>query len=210
MKKFLVLVSMGVFLTSCATVVSGSKQSISITSNVEGASISLINMSSNKETPLGKTPFIGNAPRYKSAKLVIKKEGFKTAEILLGSETNWVFLAGAMSPYSGLSSTSTDFSTGAIYKYAPASYMANLEPAGSASNLKKFQKESSIRIFALLNYDRLCNDIAFGKGKYLDSVNDFYGAKDDAAKLNVLSFVKEAQVKSESVPDFAQRLSQRI
>ena len=208
MKKFLVLAVMGVFMTGCATLISGSKQSISISANVDGADVSIVDIKENKETYLGKTPYIGEAPRLKQAKIVVKKEGYKTAEILLESDTNMAFLVNIFC--SGVFGTSTDFSSGAIYKYAPGSYMANLAPGKKTADIKKFNKESSMRIFALLNYDRICGDLAVGNGQYLDSIYALYGAKDELSKKDILGFVRKTQNESASTPEFAQRLSERM
>ena len=208
MKKFIALLFAGVLMSGCATILDGRSQVLTVSSNVDGAEVILVT-SSGSETVIGKTPYVGPVKRIKNGKLAVKKDGFKTIEIALTTDTNPYAFANLLSIYFSTTGTSTDYSTGALYKYAPESYMANLEPKTVASK-QQFQKESSMRIFALLNYDRICGDIAFGKGEYLNSIYEMYGAKNDADRSNILSFVKNVQANADSIPVFANALASRI
>jgi hypothetical protein len=208
MKKLLALVSMGILLSGCASIISGKTQVITVTSNTEGAEVSIVNLDNNQVFILGNTPFTGASPRISKAKLVVKKEGFKTAEIALSSETNMVFLVNILS--SGVFGTSTDYSTGALYKYSPNAFLANLEPNRSALEIEKFRKESAVRVFAVMNYDCLSSDLAQGKGEYLNSLYELYNAKTTIQKNNVCSFAREAHAQSSSVTDFASVLVSKI
>lgn len=192
----------------CATMISGSSQVISVNSNINDADVTLVDLQNNKEISLGKTPFCGAVPRLKMAKLIVKKDGYKPAEIALGSDANLMFLVNVFNPF-GLCGTTTDYSNGSVYQYSPSNFMADLAP-GKAVKSGRFVKESRMRQFALLNYDRISDDLAAGRGQYLDSIYDLCGAKTPSSKCEILGFVSEAHKASRSIPEFANAMAARM
>jgi hypothetical protein len=210
MKKILALISLGIFLSGCATLISGKTQAMTLNSSVEGVEMSIVDLDENRLVYLGKTPMVANVPRLKNAKLIAKKEGFRTSELVIRTETNMFYLLNILGVYFSTSSTSTDYSSGALYKYSPNSYYANLEPAGGAQEIEKFRKESAVRVFVLMNYDRLGTDIAQGKGEYLNSLYELYNAKTEAQKNFVRDNAKTTHSTAASAPEFANVLGSKI
>lgn len=209
MKKiaFLSCIAFALAFAGCASIVNGSTQIITVSSNVEGADIVLVDLEKNTEVSIGKTPFTGPIQRLKNGKLIVKKDGSKPVEVVLTSEVNPLIVGNILC--GGTLGTSTDYGTGALWRYSPASYMANLAP-GKAGLTERFQKESKMRHFALLNYDRISDDLASGKGQYLDSICDLYGANTSESKREVVSFVAETHKSSVSIPEFANRMAARM
>lgn len=209
MRNLLLLMISALFFVSCATIISGSDQMIKVDSNIEGAKITIIKSDekdeSKKTIDVGKTPFNGKVPRITNAILQVEKAGYKTQKINMNTETNMVFLLNIL--IGGTTGTSTDYSTGALFKYAPGSYMANLEPAGNADiNMKNFKKESLIRIFSIVNFDKLNKEIATGKGKYLNTLYELYGANTKTDKDQKLTRMRDALMKSYTIPGFAEMM----
>jgi uncharacterized protein YceK len=204
MKKFFVMALLVALVPGCASIISGSKQNISVNSNVAGADVILHDLEKKTDEKLGVTPFTGLAPRVKSAKLIVKKDGYKPVEVLMATEVEGVFWANIFC--GGTTGSSTDFSTGAMWKYSPNSYMANLEPGSKGAQLEQFKKESPVRVFAVMNYDRLSSNISTGKGEYLDSLYVLVGAKTQNDKAKAFVKIQNAQSKAVSIPDFADRL----
>lgn len=78
MKKIcgLAVVAMALFLSSCATLVNGSKQTVSLNSEPNGATVILVNKK-GLETQIGTTPTVQAIPR-KTKFIKFKAEGFQT------------------------------------------------------------------------------------------------------------------------------------
>ena len=110
-------------LTSCATILRGSSQSIAINSNVDGASISL------NGAPLGKTPFVGVVPRSKNNVLRISKSGYKTRTVILNTQVESVFWVNLLS--GGPLGSTTDYASGSMWQIAPSTYNVDLAPSGN-------------------------------------------------------------------------------
>ena len=206
--KLVAIFAISMMSFGCATIMSGSKQTITVKSNVQDAEISIINLEKketdkDREILVGKTPFIGEVPRLSKGKLVVKKSGYKTVEVEMKTQTNMVFLGNILT--GGTTGTSTDFSSGAIRKYAPNEFLANLEPL-STLELENFKKESALRVFAVMNFDRIGSDISAGKGEYLEALYSLMKITSAKDKETALIYIKESYTNSDSIPDFAQAL----
>lgn len=205
MKKFFLLATFTIFLTSCATLFTGTKQHISIHSNVNGADVFL------NDRLIGRTPLQVEIKKQKNAVIKIKKDGYETRELKLITNYPTEFWLNVCAIYFFPFSSSTDSSSGAIYEYVPNSYYINLDvELKNAAESEKIKKQKQLRYFVIMNFDRVNRDISLGKGDYLDSIYEIYGAKNDSDKIKVLHYLKEAQTKSESIPDFANTISSKL
>lgn len=115
-----------VCLSGCATIVSGSTQSIKIDSNPSGALVYVADV----KTP-GQRSQIGVTPAKVSVKttgiiITVEKEGYSSTTVSLHQKMNpWVW--GDIALTSPLS-TSIDTSTGASKEYDPTEYNVELVP----------------------------------------------------------------------------------
>lgn len=127
MKK--TILSLGVLctlmLTSCATIVSGSKQNISFNSTPSNASIFI------NEVEVGKTPFQTKLERKKEHSVVIKLDGYKPYETKLTKKFNTWYLGNII--FGGLIGLVVDPITGAIYELSPDQVNAQLQE-GTVAN----------------------------------------------------------------------------
>ena len=123
--SLLVLSSMMLFFASCSSVVNGTKQMVSIDSNVKGAEVNVDGHN------VGKTPFSGKIKRGSDTMVTIKKEGYAIKTIMLSDEVTPAFWANGLFFYLFPFSSTTDYATGAMYKYSPATYNVEMDPIAS-------------------------------------------------------------------------------
>ncbi len=109
-----VLLTFAVFIASlfsagCAAILRGTKQKVSIDSNVPGAEI-LIN-----DKKIGVTPFVGRIPRGVDTTLVVRKRGYRTRTMVLNSSVEPIFFGNIF--FFAIGSV-TDYLIDSMYKYA--------------------------------------------------------------------------------------------
>lgn len=120
MLKFIFL-SMLLITCSCSTVLNGKKQLISVNSNVKGADIIVDGKN------VGTTPFNGKVERGNDVTVTVQKEGYEPKTIVINSDVAPAFWANVLFVYGSSSSSTTDYLSGAMYKYSPAHYNIDLE-----------------------------------------------------------------------------------
>lgn len=103
---------MPAIMQSCATVFSGSREDITINSNIEGAKVILANRS-HFETPVGTTPCSVRAKRT-TMYVTFKKNGYKDATVKLRRGVN---------PMLFVNIPCLTFFTGAIIDFADGAYL---------------------------------------------------------------------------------------
>jgi len=109
MKKTIISSTLALVLltTSCATIVSGSKQNVKFTSNPSTATIFI------DEIEVGKTPFEIKLARKSEHSVLIKLEGYQTYETKLTKKFNAWYIGNIL--FGGLIGIIIDPITGAIY-----------------------------------------------------------------------------------------------
>ena len=123
MKTLLVIGSCLLF-TACATMFGDHADTISITSEPEGAEVYL------RGELLGKTPLVTEISRRTEANfLTLTKQGYGDERVELQRKiTGIAFLNfGYVLTTSGASSWGTDISTGRMWEYAPKKYVVKLD-----------------------------------------------------------------------------------
>ncbi|SEA22580.1 PEGA domain-containing protein [Bizionia paragorgiae] len=116
-KSFL-LVSV-LFLSSCATIVSGSRQNVEITSEPSAATVFI------NEIEIGNAPVQKNLKRNQDYQLTLKLDGYKTYETKLERKFNAWYLGNIS--IGGLIGIIIDPITGAIHKLKPEEINGNLK-----------------------------------------------------------------------------------
>jgi len=107
----------------CASIVKGKTQNVSIESNVRGATIIVDGQT------VGKTPFSGPIPRGSDTTILVKKDGYEPRRMTLSTEIEPIFWGNII--FGGFFGSTTDMGTQAMYKYAPATIMVDLEVAAA-------------------------------------------------------------------------------
>ena len=131
------------FLQSCATIISGSRQNIQFNSNPANA-IVFIN-----EVEVGKTPFEKNLKRNQEYNVMIELEGYEPYETKLTKKFNEWYIGNII--FGGLIGLVVDPITGAIYKLTPKELNARMSQDNSDVVFKENGKD--INISVSLNID---------------------------------------------------------
>lgn len=105
-------------LTSCATIMHGSRQSIGITSNPSNASVWIDSMY------LGNTPIIVELARNNNHSLKIELEGFQPYEAIFTRQlSGWIF---GNIIFGGIIGIAVDAVSGAIFRLTPEQIQAEM------------------------------------------------------------------------------------
>lgn len=120
MKKSIILKSLliGFLFSSCATIVSGSKQNIKFSSNPSDATIFI------DEVEAGKTPFAIKLSKKREHHIMIKLDGYQTYETNLTKKINGWYFGNIF--LGGLVGLIIDPITGAMYNLTPKEINAEL------------------------------------------------------------------------------------
>jgi len=116
--KTTVLVTL-IFTSSCATIISGSRQVVKINSNPKSAKVYI------NEVEVGTTPLEKNLKRNQEYNILIKLDGYQPYETLLEKKFNAWYLGNIL--IGGVIGLVVDPITGAMYKLSPEELNANLE-----------------------------------------------------------------------------------
>ncbi len=170
------------FLVSCASIIKGSKQLITINCNIDGAQVFI------DDVEVGVTPFVGEIKKNQKL-LMVKKEGYKTYSSALSTQLEGMFWGNIIT--GGTIGSITDFATGAAYAYAPASYQIELIEDGMG--LKEFEKRLSLKKFAMINMSNIANDLSNNNGPYLNSLIQLAGLEGNSFDKDM---IRDSLIKS--------------
>ena len=160
----IILCAICILFAGCATMFAPNSDNITIRTNPEDADVFY------GTNLLGKTPLTYSFKRetFEQKKLDIRKEGYKTQELLLQKTIekkalyNLAFILTTM----GVTSWGIDAATGNMIKYSPDSYLIDLEKDANSSSQKDHARLQRFR-FVVMNQDNLMKDISAGGGEYL-------------------------------------------
>jgi len=176
MNKTTIILGIAIFMllicVGCATIISGTTQTITINSNVPGADVRLDGVT------IGTTPFIGKIKRKSSsANITVSHPDYEPQSVYLISGVNIAWLGNFL--LGGTTGTTTDIASGAFYQYYPDSYYAQLVPLQKGS--LGFQEETIIRAFAMINHSQIAIDANVENGEYLIALADLMQSKMERA-----------------------------
>ena len=161
--KYLSLASAGlsvVFLTGCASIISGRQQQVTFTSNPDDAVVAI----DGKQ--IGKTPITAQLDRKGTTQVVtIQKDGYKPTTFQLKSTVNPWFFGNLI--FGGLCGSSTDSSTGAINAYSQDMFNVSLNPAGVSSTLPP---ATEVQSFIIVNYKNIIEELNGKPDQYLKAL----------------------------------------
>ncbi|MDR1812626.1 MAG: PEGA domain-containing protein [Candidatus Fibromonas sp.] len=188
--KFIVFAFCAVYFISCATIVRGTKQTITIHSNVNNAIVEFDGVA------VGITPLTAKIRKKKNRTVTVRKQGYITQNIVLEKEFD--FLAAGLGNFisaSGIGSTSTttDWFTGACWLYEPSSYYVQLPRAGQST--LDYYNELAIRKFAMINHSQIAIDAGKSGGEYTDALADLMKSKmnKETAMLNIQDALEKSK-----------------
>ncbi|NOY84234.1 MAG: hypothetical protein GXO96_05330 [Nitrospirae bacterium] len=156
MKKRLSLFFFGVilltFTSGCATMMSGSTQPVTFKSSPNDVTVSIDGIA------LGKTPNILVIKRKKGSVLEFTKDGYTKQTLKMDTKMNGWLLANAIFCLSCVFSTTTDYSSGAAYEYAPNIYFVSLVPEGVTETPSDIKKRK-VKSFIVGNYNNIVSSL---------------------------------------------------
>jgi hypothetical protein len=198
MRKVMLIILIGSIpaFFGCATIVSGTSQTLTINSEPPGAVV----LSEGKQ--IGLTPLASDIKRGQDKVLLVKKEGYQDEEVKLKTQFNTMFFGNIL--FGGTFGSSTDFASDAVVEYAPDSYFVTLKP-NDTSQIDRdiFGKKRQVRSLVLLTHRSLTLDIVRGEGEYLSTLYAAMGVR-EGEKPEMLGLLKEMVSRHESVPAFAE------
>jgi len=174
------------YFIGCATIVRGTSQTITINSNVSGASIEL------DGAPVGVTPFTGKVKKGKDKTFTIRKQGYGTQSITLERELDFTATILGNVLLGGTTGTTTDGISGAMWLYSPTTYFVQLQEDWQ-SNLD-YSNELAIRKFSMINHSQIAIDAGKNEGEYTDALTDLMKSKMD--KESAMLAIQDALEKS--------------
>ena len=126
------------FLTSCSSIMSGTTQNVTVTSNVRGAEV-IIN-----GAIVGRTPLTTRLKRQSKMHLIVQKDGYESYQASLATKLDpWFW--GNILLYGVIGST-TDFATGATHLLDPDSiYVELVRGDGSPASDDEEEEEEKPR-----------------------------------------------------------------
>ena len=116
-----------ILITSCATIISGSRQKVEIASEPSSAKVYI------NEIEIGNTPVQKNLKRNQEYQLTLKLNGYKTYETKLEKKFNAWYIGNIA--FGGLIGIIIDPITGAMHKLKPEEIDGNLK-SGTTYNTK--------------------------------------------------------------------------
>ena len=128
------LTVMCLLMASCATIFSGTSQSIQINSEPEGAAIWLDGFE------VGVTPAaieVEKPAMAKDKRITLKLEGYKDRNFVLKKSFDMVTL---LNLFTGNIGFAVDLLTGALWEYSIAEYDITLKPSGETALLKELKR----------------------------------------------------------------------
>lgn len=166
----------GLFLlTSCATITKGSTQLITINCNVTGAHVFIDGVE------IGVTPFVGEIKKNQKM-LTIEMDGYQNYSVALSKNLEGMFWGNIIT--GGTIGSMTDFSSGAAYAYAPASY--HVELIGLDTGYDEFEKQLKLKKFAMINISNIALDLSNKDGQYLNSLFSLAGIENNDASVQMV------------------------
>jgi hypothetical protein len=147
------------FIGSCATIMKGTTQTITINSNIDDAEIFL------EGIKIGETPFVGMIAKNKDA-LRVEKDGYKDYTLSLSKSLEPIFWGNIIT--GGTLGSITDFATGAAYAYAPSSYQVEMFEEGETETA--FLQRLELRKYAMINITDISMDLGNSGGNYLQTL----------------------------------------
>lgn len=160
----LMAVTIGMLITGCASIMSGTTQQVTFQSSPDGALVKI------NGKPLGKTPLTMQLDKDKNQTLTVEKEGYKTFTTSMDTRLDSWFWGNVV--LGGVFGSTTDSINGAVYEYNQSQYMVTLEPLKvSQMEIKApaLSQREKARRFLYANYGEIRNNLSSGSGEFIDA-----------------------------------------
>ena len=202
------LVSALMHLNGCATIFTGTTDSLKLNANVPGVRLT-IDGEYKGELPLTLT-LSRNFMNGQQFKAKFEAAGHETQEFQLKREFNYVAILDITSiPTSG----GIDLLTGSLMKFSPDEYHVQMLKKGGNPGSAEFERSKRLYRYALMNYRKVQLDIIHGGGEYLESLaSALSGTQGGADSVITEQAVRNAPVLLEAsgAHDFIRRFNDML
>ena len=198
MKNLLLILSVLIFISSCATIMTGKTQEITFDSEPQGAEVTV------NGRVIGKTPTTIQLDKKKDQTVSFKLEGYKTQTRTLETKVNTWFMGNIV--LGGFIGSTTDGITGGMHEYSPNQYYITLSKDHNVSTTIFGSDKAEVKEFIVVSYSSLKVDLSRDKGDHLDSLLSMLGVKDS----NKNDSIKKIKLLSEIynvIPEFAEQVA---
>lgn len=166
-----------IFMAGCATIISGTTDEISFTSNADPVKVYIDGFK------VGETPLkVDVEKKAGEGRLVrFEKEGYETQEFKLRNKVDWIIVSDISSV---IISGGIDVLSGAIMEYSPKQYhieMVKKADAGSEMGSRQIKFAS----FVLIMSDDIQANLAAGSGPALEGLLELVGQGQSTYKFSV-------------------------
>jgi len=158
------LVSALIQLNGCATIFTGTTDTLKFDANVPGVRLTIDGQYKGQlpQTLTMSRNFM-NGLQFKAK---FEAAGYETQEFQLKREFNYVAILDVTSI---TTSGGIDLLTGSLMKFSPNEYHVQMLKKGASAGSTEFERSKRLYRYALMNYRNLQRDIIHGGGEYLVS-----------------------------------------
>jgi hypothetical protein len=169
-KCIIIILCFPVIFCNCATIISGTEQVVSFSSDPDGAIVRVDN------NVLGKTPVVAKVKRKSNQIVTFSKESYKDASFPLNTSINpWVLINFFSCTSIG---TSTDGLSGSIIEFQPNSYYAMLNNGDNKNAIDVLMpKKKKAKKYIISAYINIITELNSGRGEYVKGLFELIGVK---------------------------------
>lgn len=187
-------------LSGCATVLSGTTQSVTFESDPSGAEVRI------DDRLIGVTPTNVTLQKGKTRTVSFSKEGYKTVEREIAQSFNGLAIVSTIFWDLG----TTDAISGAMWYYNPDSFYVQLvDQDESEASLDRRESEQRMISIVLNHYPEFSQDLVRGEGQYLSALM----AEATRAPFDVeidLDSLRDLHARSTDAGDFTDRFLESV
>ena len=198
MKNLLLILSILIFISSCATIMTGKTQEITFDSEPQGAEVTV------NGRVIGKTPTTIQLDKKKDQSVSFKLEGYKTQTRRLETKIHGFFWGNIV--LGGFIGSTTDGITGGMHEYSPNQYYITLSKDKNVSTTIYGSEKAKVKEFIVVSYGSLMIDLSRGKGDYLDSLLSMLDVK-ESNKNDSIRKIKSLSEIYDVIPEFAEQVA---
>lgn len=190
-----IIVLISAFISGCASIVSGTDQTLTFNSEPDGATVTVAGR------VVGKTPLSVQIDKDKNQSLSFEKEGYKTHTTQLSTSLDGWFWGNIL--LGGLLGSTTDAASGAMNEFAPDQYFVTLTPDNS--RLAPTTNPRKIKELVIAFSDGIRLELASGGGEKTDAVISLLGTE-EGSKEATLKVLYKLAIQNKNDLDFAKSI----
>lgn len=191
----IIAASIVITITGCASIVSGTDQTLTFNSEPDGATVTVTGKK------VGKTPLSVQIDKDKNQSLTFEKEGYKTYTTQLSTSMDSWFWGNIL--FGGVFGSTTDGMSGAINEFTPDQYFVTLTPT-TPFNVSS-SKPRKIKEIIIAFGDDIHLELANGGGEKTDAIISLIG-DENTDKDTTIKVLQKLATKNTNDLEFANKI----